>query len=361
MQPLGDAEAEADRLATYPPPYPEGWYVVARASDVGERPRKVRFAGQDAVLFRDAQGEVRALDAYCPHMGANLADGEVRDGCLECPFHRWRIDGAGHVVLIPNGQRPGALHRTACWALVDHHGWISLFHRHGELDGGPAPSPPYRPERVAEIDSGELLHRGDYDAGAIEMHLLEFVENSVDFQHFDPIHGRLRVPWTNIPVPGMRIEHRASWKRDPSEPHVSWFENEAKLAFRGRVIPKSGASARVRLEGPGGIVRFDFRIDANGGRVVMFQSHTPTAPLTQRVRFRWFSSPDVSRLQAAFIVGNWVSQWRQDLGIWSRKIYRKRPLLSRNDGPVHQLRRWYSQFYPTGTRFPLKNQAIPAP
>ena len=34
---------------------------------------------------------------------------------------------------------------------------------------------------------------------------------------------------------------------------------------------------------------------------------------------------------------NWVSQWRQDLGIWSRKIYRKRPLLSRADGPVFEL------------------------
>ena len=78
----------------------------------------------------------------------------------------------------------------------------------------------------------------------------------------------------------------------------------------------------------------------------MFQSHTPIAPLRQHVRFRWFSDSDVSKIQAAFIVGNWVSQWRQDIGIWERKIYQQQPLLSRGDGPIHQLRKWYSQFYP---------------
>jgi cholesterol 7-dehydrogenase len=344
MQPLSlEAEAvEADRLATYPPPFPEGWYVAAKSEDLGAAPLQVRVAGNDMVLFRDQDGAARAIDAYCPHMGANLADGRVRDGCIECPFHNWRIDGSGCVVHIPKGLGPAPAQKTAAWSAIDHHGWVCVYHRHGEE----ASEPPYRPERLAAIDSGELRHRGDYDAGTIHMHLLEFVENAVDFQHFDPIHGELRIPWTAIPVPWMRIEHSATWSRDEREPHVSWFENEAQLAFRGKLIPKSGAKARVRLEGPGGIVRFDFRVAATGGRVVMFQSHTPTSPLTQRVRFRWFSDASVSRLQAGFIVGNWVSQWRQDLGIWSRKIYRKRPLLSRGDGPVHQLRRWYAQFYP---------------
>ena len=344
---LEAAEIEAARDATFPPPYPAGWYVVARSDELSSQPVQVRVAGNDLVLFRDASGAPRAIEAYCPHMGANLADGKVRDGCIECPFHKWRIDGEGRVAHVPKGFGPEPVHRTSSWPVLDLHGWICMFHRHGTIEPGPAPAPPYSLERVPEIDSGELRHRGDYDAGAIHMHLLEFVENSVDYQHFDPIHGELRVPWTNVRVPGMRIEHVAKWRRDENEPQVSWFENEAELSFRGKVIPRSGARARVRLEGPGGLVRFDFRISATGGRVVMFQSHTPTAPLTQRVRFRWFSDANVSKLQAGFIVGNWVSQWRQDLGIWSRKIYRKRPLLSRGDGPVHQLRRWYSQFYPS--------------
>ena len=92
-EPFVAAEVEAARLATYPPPYPEGWYVLARSDDLSGKPMQVRVAGNDLVLFRDAGGRVRAIDAYCPHMGANLSDGTVRDGCIECPFHKWRIDG----------------------------------------------------------------------------------------------------------------------------------------------------------------------------------------------------------------------------------------------------------------------------
>ena len=350
MEPFEEAEVRSAREATYPPPYPEAWYVAARATDVHDQPVQVRLAGNDLVLFRDRGGQVRAISAYCPHMGANLADGVVRDGCVECPFHRWRIDGEGRVAQMPGGQRPEPRHRTVSWSVVELHGWICVFHRYGDLERGPAPEPPYRPERLPEIENGELRYRGQYDAGAVHMHLLEFVENSVDFQHFAPVHGDLRIPWTSIPVPGMRIEHEATWRRDPREAHVSWFENRAKLAFRGKEISKSGAAAVVRLEGPGGIVRFDFSLNARPGRIVMFQSHTPIAPLTQRVRFRWFSDSKISKLEAGFIVGNWVSQWRQDIGIWERKVYRKDPLLSRNDGPVHQLRKWYGQFYPEPRR-----------
>ena len=346
MGPFEESELRTAREATYPPPYPEAWYVVAHSKDVSGEPLQVRFAGNDIVLFRDRGQRIRAIEAYCPHMGANLADGTLRDGCIECPFHHWRIDGEGRVVQMPDGQRPAPRHRTTAWAVEDLHCWVCVYHRHGALERGPAPEPRYRPKRISEIDRGELVYRGEYDAGAVHMHLLEFVENSVDFQHFAPVHGNLRIPWTSIPVPGMRIEHDATWRRDEREPHVSWFENSAKLAFRGKEIPNSGAVANVRLEGPGAIVRFDFSLNARPGRIVMFQSHTPIAPLTQRVRFRWFSDSKISRLQAGFIVGNWVSQWRQDIGIWERKVFRKNPLLSRGDGPVHQLRKWYAQFYP---------------
>jgi len=340
------AEREAAREASYPPPYPEGWYVVARSRDVSNEPRLVRLAGNDIVLFRDRSRRARAVAAYCPHMGANLADGTVRDGCIECPFHGWRIDGEGRVVRMSNGQRPEPKHRTTSWAVDDLHGLICVFHRHGALDASEAREPPYRLEHMAEIDRGELRYGGFYDAGPVHMHLLEFAENSVDFQHFAPIHGTLRVPWTSIPVPGMRIEHEAGWRRDDRQPHVSWFDNKAHLSFRGRVLPNSGADALVRFDGPGSVVRFDFSLHAKPGRIIMYQTHTPIAPLTQHVRFQWFSDSNVSKLEAAFIVGNWVSQWRQDARIWQNKIYQRRPMLSRGDGPVHQLRRWYAQFYP---------------
>ena len=51
----GDTALQAEREATYPPPYPEAWYVVARAADVSDQPTQVRLAGHDVVLFRDGE------------------------------------------------------------------------------------------------------------------------------------------------------------------------------------------------------------------------------------------------------------------------------------------------------------------
>ncbi|MBC7174173.1 MAG: hypothetical protein H5U40_17145, partial [Polyangiaceae bacterium] len=106
----------------------------------------------------------------------------------------------------------------------------------------------------------------------------------------------------------------------------------------------AGATAKIRLEGPGGLVVFDFEV-RKLGRLVMLQTHLPVGPLRQHVRFRWYAAKTLPRPLVAYVVGSWVSQWRRDVEIWERKVYRRRPLLAKEDGPVHALRRWYEQFY----------------
>ena len=32
-----------------------------------------------------------AIDDLCPHMGASLADGDVEDGVVSCPWHAWQF------------------------------------------------------------------------------------------------------------------------------------------------------------------------------------------------------------------------------------------------------------------------------
>ena len=78
----------------------------------------------------------------------------------------------------------------------------------------------------------------------------------------------------------------------------------------------------------------------------MFQTHTPVETLKQRVTFRWFAPRRVPRIFVSYMVGNWISQWRQDVDIWKRKIYRQRPLRVRSDDPLGKMRKWYRQFYP---------------
>jgi len=63
----------------------------------------LQCSGENFAVFRTRAGVVHILDAYCPHLGANMAvGGAVRGDCLECPFHLWRFKGEdGKCSVIP--------------------------------------------------------------------------------------------------------------------------------------------------------------------------------------------------------------------------------------------------------------------
>ena len=48
-------------------------------------------SGDPVLVLRDTHG-VHVLDALCPHQYAPLLGGELVDGILTCPMHRWRFD-----------------------------------------------------------------------------------------------------------------------------------------------------------------------------------------------------------------------------------------------------------------------------
>ena len=68
-------------------PTPRDWADVAADADVVEGvPVRVEAARQPVVLVRSG-GTVHALGAVCSHWGGPLDEGEVRDGCVVCPWH----------------------------------------------------------------------------------------------------------------------------------------------------------------------------------------------------------------------------------------------------------------------------------
>jgi nitrite reductase/ring-hydroxylating ferredoxin subunit len=46
------------------------------------------LGGRHIAVFL-VDGVVRAVDDRCPHTGGPLADGQVVDGCVICPWHGW--------------------------------------------------------------------------------------------------------------------------------------------------------------------------------------------------------------------------------------------------------------------------------
>lgn len=223
--------------------------------------------------------------------------------------------------------------------MIEYYGMVLIYHAEHAPD-----RMSYRLPEQSAIDSGQYVYRGRHDAGEVDMHIIEFAENAVDFQHFPEIHGVMHIPWTRFPIPFIKILHDASWERDAESAHLAYFNDHSMLEVLGRKMPKTAASAKITFHGPGGIVQFDFAIPGVG-EITMFQTHTPIAPLRQQVHFSWFSDRRVSRVLASYVVGNWVSQWRKDVEIWENKVYREKPMLIRSDGPVHKMRQWYRQFY----------------
>ena len=65
---------------------PKAWEDVADAGVVTEAPLVVR-AGEHEVLLVRVDGELVALANRCSHAGWPIADGEVADGCITCPYH----------------------------------------------------------------------------------------------------------------------------------------------------------------------------------------------------------------------------------------------------------------------------------
>ncbi|MBN2474143.1 MAG: Rieske (2Fe-2S) protein [Pirellulales bacterium] len=63
--------------------------TVAKLGDIPEGRGRVFTVGERRVaVFRDG-GRYFALDNACPHMGAPLATGDVRDGMVICDRHLW--------------------------------------------------------------------------------------------------------------------------------------------------------------------------------------------------------------------------------------------------------------------------------
>lgn len=66
--------------------------VIAKVGEIplGEG-RSYPVNGTMVAVFHVAEGEYRAINDFCPHMGASLATGHWEDGAVTCPWHAWRF------------------------------------------------------------------------------------------------------------------------------------------------------------------------------------------------------------------------------------------------------------------------------
>jgi len=66
---------------------PRKWRAVLTEDQLAEGDRRTVFAGKAPVLVTRVDGELFAIANTCSHLGGPLADGDIADGCVTCPWH----------------------------------------------------------------------------------------------------------------------------------------------------------------------------------------------------------------------------------------------------------------------------------
>jgi nitrite reductase (NADH) small subunit len=82
--------SEQPSLFSEPPDDPP-YVTVAKVGDIPDGQGRAFAVGNRMVAVFNNQGEYFAIDDFCPHQGASLAEGYI-DGCaVACPWHHWRF------------------------------------------------------------------------------------------------------------------------------------------------------------------------------------------------------------------------------------------------------------------------------
>ena len=114
-------------------PIPYGWYCVGYGAELvpGEL-RRLRYFGEDLVLFRTLAGRASLTGAHCPHLGAHL--------------------GFGRIDAVVNNA--GIL-RDTIWHKMSHEDWRAVIdvHLNGAFNVSKAATPYFR-----EQQSGSFVH-----------------------------------------------------------------------------------------------------------------------------------------------------------------------------------------------------------
>lgn len=81
------------------------WIPAALSAEVPEKdgePLRVRILNEDLIAFRDTNGDVGLIDAYCPHRRAPMFFGRNEECGMRCVYHGWKFDRHGDCVDMPS-------------------------------------------------------------------------------------------------------------------------------------------------------------------------------------------------------------------------------------------------------------------
>ncbi len=158
----------------------EGWYWALQSKELKKgKVIHAEIMGKKLAIYRGQDGKVRALDAFCPHMGAHLAEGNVEGNQLRCFFHHWRFNEDGELTDIPcRKQTKGVNAKITAYPTEEQFGLIWIWTGEKAKRGLP-----YAPE-LKNIETDYMLGKPYIK----ECHPNVMMINAIDAHHFASVH-----------------------------------------------------------------------------------------------------------------------------------------------------------------------------
>ncbi|MDV5143039.1 Rieske 2Fe-2S domain-containing protein [Streptomyces sp. SBC-4] len=337
MTALND-EVRVIEAGNVPARFARGWHCLGLADSFKDgKPHEIEGFGTKLVVFQgEDDGQLHVLNAYCPHMGGNLAHGTVKGDAVACPFHDWRWSGDGRCAGIPYARRVPPRARTRAWTTLERNRQLFVWH---DPEGNPPPAEVTIPEieGIHGPDAGEWSDWTWKTARVDGSNCREIVDNVVDMAHFFYVHYAFPTYFKNV-----------------FDGHVATQYMES--APRGD-MDLGNLSSPLRSDasyyGPSYMIDYVWTEVAPGVEMemVLINSHYPISADSFMLQYgaivkKLPGMTDEAAAEAArSLIGGLETGFEQDIEIWRNKTRIDNPLLTEEDGPVYQLRRWYEQFY----------------
>ncbi|CAK1553251.1 unnamed protein product [Leptosia nina] len=319
-----------------PPPYPNGWYALAESRDLSVRKViPVDALGLNLCIYRGEDGVARIVDAYCPHLGANIGvGGTVRGNCIECPFHNWQFGDDGICTHIPDIQNVPKGISIRSWDCMEVDGAVWVWY-----DAEKRP-PLWTVPPLDEIKDWGYRGRNEF---IISSHIRDIPENGADAAHLNCIHkmsfltdiGK-RLPFLNNII-GFHT-WQTDWRRTDDWHIAEMTIDQSYFMFKHNVFP---FKIRVKQIGPSH-VRLLFT--SIFGETAVLQSVTPIGPMLQKVVHRIYT-PTSNAIAGALLVYAEARQFERDVVIWNNKTHVSSPPYVKTDRTIRAFRDWFSQYY----------------
>ncbi|MBW4602538.1 MAG: aromatic ring-hydroxylating dioxygenase subunit alpha [Calothrix sp. FI2-JRJ7] len=157
----------------------KGWYIACPSKDIPKgKVKSLTLCGKKIVIFRTQNGQLHALDAYCPHLGTDLGIGKVEGNFIRCYFHHWAFDSEGTCQDIPCQKQIPAKAKLQPYSTDEKYGFIWIY---------PDAKAPEGVVEFDELKGKTLMTMFDkpFERGC---HHHICMMNGIDAQHLQTVH-----------------------------------------------------------------------------------------------------------------------------------------------------------------------------